>query len=84
MDIGSVEAPDYAAIDDAAALATDLAALDLRQNADVHEAVVAELLAAVGVASDYLALEEAARVASGVVESAEESAARASAESSTR
>jgi phosphoenolpyruvate carboxylase len=40
-----------------------LAALDLRQNADVHEVVVAELLAAVGVASNYLALDEAARVA---------------------
>jgi len=44
-----------------------LAALDLRQNADVHEAVVAELLAAVGVTGgdkqDYLALDEAARVA---------------------
>ena len=40
-----------------------LAALDLRQNADVHEAVVAELLAAVGVEANYLALEEPARVA---------------------
>jgi phosphoenolpyruvate carboxylase len=40
-----------------------LAAIDLRQNADVHEVVVAELLAAVGVQSDYLKLDEAARVA---------------------
>jgi phosphoenolpyruvate carboxylase len=40
-----------------------LAAIDLRQNADVHETVVAELLAAVGVEADYLALDEAARVA---------------------
>jgi phosphoenolpyruvate carboxylase len=40
-----------------------LAALDLRQNADVHEKVVAEILAAVGVAPDYLALDEPARVA---------------------
>jgi phosphoenolpyruvate carboxylase len=40
-----------------------LASLDLRQNADVHEAVVAELLAAVGVERDYLALDEPARVA---------------------
>jgi phosphoenolpyruvate carboxylase len=44
-----------------------LAAIDLRQNADVHEAVVAELLAAVGVIEGdmrgYLALDEAARVA---------------------
>jgi phosphoenolpyruvate carboxylase len=40
-----------------------LAALDLRQNADVHEAVVADLLAAVGVETSYLALDEGARVA---------------------
>ena len=40
-----------------------LAAIDLRQNADVHEAVVAELLSAVGVHSGYLALDEPARVA---------------------
>lgn len=40
-----------------------LAALDLRQNADVHERVVAELLGAAGVAADYLALDESARVA---------------------
>jgi phosphoenolpyruvate carboxylase len=40
-----------------------LAALDLRQNADVHEVVVADLLASVGVESKYLALDEPARVA---------------------
>ena len=40
-----------------------LASLDLRQNADVHEAVVAELLATAGVTDGYLALDEAARVA---------------------
>jgi phosphoenolpyruvate carboxylase len=40
-----------------------LAAIDLRQNADVHEVVVADLLAAVGVAPDYLALQEPERVA---------------------
>ncbi len=44
-----------------------LAAIDLRQNADVHEVVVAELLAAVGVTGGdkraYLELDEAARVA---------------------
>ncbi len=37
-----------------------LAALDLRQNSDVHEAVVAELLARAGVVADYAALAEAA------------------------
>jgi phosphoenolpyruvate carboxylase len=40
-----------------------LATLDLRQNADVHERVVAELLAMADVETDYLALDEAARVA---------------------
>ncbi|TVV77212.1 phosphoenolpyruvate carboxylase [Sphingomonas solaris] len=40
-----------------------LATLDLRQNADVHERVVAELLKVAGVEADYLALDEAARVA---------------------
>jgi phosphoenolpyruvate carboxylase len=40
-----------------------LAALDLRQNADVHEAVVAELLARAGVAADYARLSEDDRVA---------------------
>ncbi|MET0271332.1 MAG: phosphoenolpyruvate carboxylase, partial [Sphingomonas sp.] len=40
-----------------------LATLDLRQNADVHERVVAELLRVAGVAADYAALDEDARVA---------------------
>jgi phosphoenolpyruvate carboxylase len=40
-----------------------LATLDLRQNADVHERVVAELLAVAGVEADYKALSEAGRVA---------------------
>jgi phosphoenolpyruvate carboxylase len=40
-----------------------LATLDLRQNADVHERVVAELLNVAGVEADYLALDEAGRVA---------------------
>lgn len=40
-----------------------LASLDMRQNADVHEVVVAELLAKAGVEANYLALDEAARVA---------------------
>ena len=40
-----------------------LATLDLRQNADVHERVVAELLKVAGVEADYLALDEAGRVA---------------------
>ena len=35
------------------------AALDLRQNADVHEQVVAELLAVAGVCDGYLELDEA-------------------------
>jgi len=39
-----------------------LAVLDLRQNADVHEAVVGELLARAGVAGDYTAMAEAERV----------------------
>ncbi len=39
-----------------------LATLDLRQNSDVHERVVAELLAGAGVEADYLALPEDARV----------------------
>lgn len=39
-----------------------LATLDLRQNAEVHERVIAELLAVAGVEADYLALDEAARV----------------------
>ena len=40
-----------------------LATLDLRQNADVHERVVAELLRVAGVEDDYLALDEVGRVA---------------------
>ncbi len=40
-----------------------LASLDLRQNSDVHEAVVAELFAKAAVCPDYLALDEDARVA---------------------
>jgi len=40
-----------------------LATLDMRQNSDVHERVVAELLQAVGVCPDYLALSEGARIA---------------------
>ncbi len=40
-----------------------LATLDLRQNADVHERVVAELLKVAGVEADYLALDEAGRIA---------------------
>jgi len=39
-----------------------LAALDLRQNSDVHAEVVGELLARAGVHSDYAALDEAQRV----------------------
>ncbi len=40
-----------------------LASLDLRQNSDVHEVVVGELLAKAAVCADYLQLDEAARVA---------------------
>jgi phosphoenolpyruvate carboxylase len=40
-----------------------LAALDLRQNSDVHERVVAELVEAAGLDADYRALGEEARVA---------------------
>ena len=40
-----------------------LAAMDVRQNSDVHERAVAELLAVAGGAPDYLALDEAARIA---------------------
>ena len=40
-----------------------LASLDLRQNSNVHEQVVAELLATAGVEADYLALSEEDRVA---------------------
>ncbi|HEX6201427.1 MAG TPA: phosphoenolpyruvate carboxylase [Thermoanaerobaculia bacterium] len=38
-----------------------LATLDVRQHSEVHEAAVAELLAAAGVAGDYLERDEAAR-----------------------
>ncbi|MDQ8756121.1 phosphoenolpyruvate carboxylase [Sphingosinicella sp. LHD-64] len=40
-----------------------LATLDLRQNSDVHERVVAELLKTAGVEADHAALDEAARIA---------------------
>src|SRR3954471_3978754 len=40
-----------------------LAVLDLRQNSDVHEVVVGELLARAGVVVDYASLDEPARVA---------------------
>ena len=40
-----------------------LATLDLRQNADVHERTVAELLKVAGVEADYRTLDEEARVA---------------------
>ncbi|MGB6126795.1 MAG: phosphoenolpyruvate carboxylase, partial [Gordonia sp. (in: high G+C Gram-positive bacteria)] len=40
-----------------------LSGLDMRQNSETHEEVVAELLNWAGVSSDYLALEESARVA---------------------
>ncbi|MCA3256085.1 MAG: phosphoenolpyruvate carboxylase [Alphaproteobacteria bacterium] len=40
-----------------------LATIDLRQNADVHGRVVAELLAVAGVEADYLALDRDGRVA---------------------
>ena len=39
-----------------------LCSLDLRQNSEVHERTVAELLAAAGVCADYLALQEDDRV----------------------
>ncbi len=39
-----------------------LAPIDLRQNSDVHERVVAELLKAADPAKDYLALDEAGRI----------------------
>jgi phosphoenolpyruvate carboxylase len=40
-----------------------LAVLDLRQNSDVHEAVIAELLSRAGAAVDYKSLAEPARIA---------------------
>jgi phosphoenolpyruvate carboxylase len=39
-----------------------LCGLDMRQNASVHEVVVAELLAVAGVCADYLALDEPGRL----------------------
>jgi phosphoenolpyruvate carboxylase len=45
-----------------------LATLDMRQNSAVHECVVAELFKAAGVCTDYLALDEDARVALLVAE----------------
>jgi phosphoenolpyruvate carboxylase len=39
-----------------------LCGLDMRQNSAVHDLVVAEILAAAGAESDYLALDEAARI----------------------
>ena len=39
-----------------------LSGLDLRQNSDVHEAVVAELLQKAGVHADYAGLDEPARI----------------------
>ncbi|THF64425.1 phosphoenolpyruvate carboxylase [Pseudothauera rhizosphaerae] len=39
-----------------------LAPIDLRQNSDVHERVVAELLATAGAAADYRTLDETARI----------------------
>jgi len=44
-----------------AAFGFHLAALDLRQNSDIHEAVVAELLREAGVCGDYAALSEGER-----------------------
>jgi len=44
-----------------AAFGFHLASMDVRQNSDVHERAVAELLKVAGVEADYLALDEAAR-----------------------
>jgi phosphoenolpyruvate carboxylase len=46
-----------------AAFGFHLAMMDVRQNSDVHERAAAELLKAADAAPDYLALDEAARVA---------------------
>ncbi len=46
-----------------AAFGFHLAAMDVRQNSDVHERAVAELLKVAGAAEGYLALEEEARAA---------------------
>ncbi len=45
-----------------------LAVVDLRQNSDVHERVVAELLTSAGVVADYLGLPEGRRIAVLVAE----------------
>jgi phosphoenolpyruvate carboxylase len=45
-----------------------LAVVDMRQNADVHERVVAELLTSSGVVADYLGLSESRRMAVLVAE----------------
>jgi phosphoenolpyruvate carboxylase len=45
-----------------------LAVVDLRQNSDVHERVVAELLTSAGVVADYLGLPESRRIAVLVAE----------------
>ena len=45
-----------------AAFGFHLAVMDVRQNADVHERVVGELLARAGVAADYASLAEDARI----------------------
>jgi phosphoenolpyruvate carboxylase len=51
-----------------AAFGFHLASLDLRQNSDVHEAVIAELLREAGACGDYLGLPEAERRALLVAE----------------
>jgi phosphoenolpyruvate carboxylase len=68
----SLQAQSRGGVNDAAALTRliravetfgfHLATLDLRQNADVHQRVVAELLKIAGVTSDYAKLDESARV----------------------
>jgi phosphoenolpyruvate carboxylase len=50
------------AIEAVACFGFHLCSLDLRQNSDVHERTVADLLAAAGGRDDYLQLDEAARV----------------------
>ncbi len=47
----------------ASAFGFHLATLDLRQNSEVHEATVAELLAAAGVHAEYASLDEPERIA---------------------
>jgi phosphoenolpyruvate carboxylase len=51
-----------------AAFGFHLAVMDLRQNSDVHERVVGELLAQAGVTADYRSMDEAGRVALLVAE----------------